>query len=147
MAINIRSHCKLAVKQWFMVNAKSRVKIIHLISLSVLVISGCRRADPIERLMSQVPFEDCASYLYQPVSLPATASPKEVIAALSKRGTFRDQRITDFTILEVRKVHSLQEGATSVFYSAVLMDSNLGRKIVLLQPESLGWYYKTYDAK
>lgn len=123
------------------------MRIAYLISLYVLVLSGCTHNDPIERLMTQVPFEDCASYMFQPVSLPVTASPQQVIAALSKRGTFRYDQITNFTILEVRKVHSQQEGAKSVFYSAVLIDSNLGRKIVLLQPENIGWYYKIYDAK
>ncbi len=97
--------------------------------------------------MTQVPFEDCPSYLFMPVDLPATAAPTEVIDALSKRGTFRDDQITSFKTLEVRRVHSLQKGAESVYYSAVLMDSNLGRKVVLLQPESHGWYYKIYDAK
>jgi hypothetical protein len=97
--------------------------------------------------MTQVPFEDCPSYLFVPVDLPASAAPPEVIDALSKRGTLRDDQITSFKILETRRVHSQQKGAESVYYFAVLMDTNLGRKILLLQPESHGWYYKFYDAK
>jgi PBP1b-binding outer membrane lipoprotein LpoB len=125
----------------------SHMKIASFIGLVAFVLSGCSHSDPIDRLMTQVPFEDVPSYLIQPVAVPVTASPTEVIDALSKRGTLHYDQITRFKILEVRKVHSQQKGAESVYYSAVLMDSNLGRKIVLLQPDSHGWYYKIYDAK
>ena len=97
--------------------------------------------------MTQVPFEDCPSYLYVPVELATNSAPAEVIEALSKRGTLRDNRITRFKILGIRKVHSSQEGARDSYYSAVVLDTNLGRKIALLQPQSSAWYYKLYDAQ
>ncbi|HLX96148.1 MAG TPA: hypothetical protein VKU37_10435 [Verrucomicrobiae bacterium] len=114
---------------------------------AMVALLGCSHSDPIDRLMTQVPFEDVASYLCQPVDLTSNASPEQVVAALSRRGTFQDDRITSFKILEARRVHSRQKGAESVYYSAVLMESNLGRKIVLLQPSNTGWWYKIYDAK
>jgi hypothetical protein len=97
--------------------------------------------------MTQVPFEDCPSYLYSPVDVPTNSPPTEVLGALSKRGSLRDNRITRFRILEVRRAHSAQEGAQHFYYSAVLMDTNRGRKIALLQPQSVGWYYKIYDVR
>jgi hypothetical protein len=128
------------------------MKITIAIGLVASVLLGCAHSgqtdrDPIDRLMTQVPFEDCPSYPFVPVDLPATATPAEVIDALSKRGTLRDDQIASFKILETRRVHSKQKGAESDFYSAVLMDTNLGRKILLLQPGSHGWYFKFYDAK
>ncbi len=130
------------------------MKLLLVISSVVVLSMGCSRpiapansapGGPIDRLMTQVPFEDCPSYLYVPVDVPTNSPPTDVLRALSKRGTFRDNRITRFTVLEVRRVHSAQEGAQDIYYSAVLMDTNRGRKILLLRPESNGWYYKMYD--
>ncbi len=121
------------------------MKLLLVIGSVMFLLVGCSRppagrsstpGDPIDHLMTQVPFEDCPSYLYVTVDVPTNSSPTEVLGALSKRGTLRDIRITRFTILEVRRVHSTQEGAQDVYYSAVLMDTNLGRKIALLQPQS-----------
>jgi hypothetical protein len=132
------------------------MKLLLVIASVVLLFSACSRplapqssrsGDPIERLMMQVPFEDCPSYLYVPVDLSTNSAPTEVIEALSKRGTLRDNRITRFKVLEIRSVHSSQEGARDCYYSAIVLDTNLGRKIALLQPQSGGWYYKIYDAQ
>lgn len=132
------------------------MKLLLVISSVLLLCVGCSRSierqssatgDPIDRLMTQVPFEDCPSYLYVPVDVPTNSSPSEVLAALSKRGTLRDNGINRFKVLESRRVHSTQEGAQSIYYSAVLLDTNLGRKVVLLQPQRGGWYYKVYDTR
>jgi hypothetical protein len=132
------------------------MRLLLVINSVVVLFMGCSRplagqgsapGDPIDRLMTQVPFEDCPSYLYVPVDLPTNSSPTEVLEALSRRGTLRGSRITRFRVLEVRRVHSTQEGAKDVHYSAVLMDTNLGRKIALLQPQTGGWYYKIYDVR
>ena len=103
--------------------------------------------DAIDRLMTQVPFEFCPSYMYVPVDLPTNAAPTKVIAALAKRGEFGVLRISRFQTLEIRNVRSLQEGAESFHYSAALLDTDLGQMILLLSPETGGWYYKFYDAK
>src|SRR5438105_1410116 len=132
------------------------MKLLLVIGSIVFVALGCSRSvvpqgtragDPIGRLMTQVPFEDCPSYLYVPVDLPTNSAASEVIAALSKRGTLHDNRISRFKILDARKVHSAQEGARDVYYFAVLLDTNRGRKIALLQPQAGGWYYKIYDVR
>jgi hypothetical protein len=118
------------------------------ISIVVAVlVSGCSPHDPIDRLMAEVPYERVPSYMYVPVKLPTTAKPEEIVSALSSRDEFRDSRIK---ILEVRQTHTSprsQDGALVQHFTAVLVDTVKGRKILLLKPEQSGWYYKFYDAK
>ncbi len=127
------------------------MRVSFLATALAVFLLGCSHRDPIDRLVAEVSNEGPTFYMFAPVQLPATASPKELISALTVRGEFGSRQITSTSIkiLQIRAVHI---GPDSQDYTAVLLDTNLGQKIVLLQPQSLngkwrGWYYKVYDAK
>jgi hypothetical protein len=111
----------------------------------VAVLPGCLPRDPINRLMAEVPYETVESYMYRPIELPATAKPEQLFSALSKGGDLQGARI-----LEVRPTHTRphpQDKIPVQDFTAVLFGSVHGRKILLLQPQKLGWYHKVYDVK
>jgi hypothetical protein len=108
-----------------------------------VVVSGCSRRDPIDRLMARLPEEGFTSYMYRPIQLRETASPRECISALTNAESFVNP-----TVLEIRQVHDRDQ----TDYTAVLVNTSTGRKIVLLRAERgvknkwEGWYFKIYDA-
>jgi hypothetical protein len=80
--------------------------------------------------------------LFPTIPLPASANPQQVVAEC-----LGNARFDKYAIAEVRDVTI--PSAPSTKYSAILADSNLGRKIVLLQyvGPSNGWWTRIYDAK
>lgn len=79
------------------------------------------------------------------IDLPKTATPDEVLAQLFKMTTFGESRITSFKILETKEVTI--RGPLPDTYTAVLIDSDLGQKIVLFQHiKPHRWWTKVYDA-
>ena len=103
-----------------------------------VVLLGCSHHDPIDRLMDTVSNEGFSSYMFVPIKLSETASPEQCISNLTSRGDFQSPKI-----LKTRQVHTSLEN-----YTAVLLDTDAGQKIVLLHPEKTNaWYYKIYDAK
>ena len=130
--------------------AAHHMKLTLFIIAIAAFLSGCsQRAAPpdaIDRLMVKVAQEQVPSYLYQSIKLPATASPEQLVSALSKSGDmyWTGMKITSFKIVKVRAAHDNWK-----HYTAVLLDTNVGQKILLLSPEpdGSGWYHKLYDAK
>jgi hypothetical protein len=129
---------------------------LFILAIVAALFWGCSRSaappDSIDRLMVEVAHETVASYPFQPIDLPATASPEQLVSALPKRGDiyWKEMQITSYKILTVRAAHSGPNDFEH--YTAVLLDTNAGQKIVLLQPMSardkwMGWYYKIYDAR
>ena len=128
------------------------MKAWHLIILTAVLLAGCGHQDPIERLMHRVSHESFPSYPFKRIELPATATPEQLIAALSKRSVL-DLGHFDFTSYKISEIRSVQtEPPMSQTFTAVLLDTSLGQKIVLLRPMGSGtnfegWYYRAYDAK
>ena len=117
-----------------------------------MVLAGCGHRDPIDRIVkkdSADPF--FPSGLTGIIKLPPTAPVSEITArALGLTGT-------NVTILETRLVHISYGDSDkllppeSVLYTAVLVDTDTGRKVVLLQFERDkrdppgGWWSRVYD--
>ena len=126
-------------------------KAFCFIVVITFVLLGCSRRDPIDRVMDRVSNESAPSYLFVPVQLPATATPEQLVSALKVRGEFGQLNIYSGSvkIVETRSIHhalSIPEA-----YTAVLLDTNLGRRMVLFEPLSSkskwgGWYWRIYDA-
>ncbi len=128
------------------------MRIAFFIVALVFTLLGCSHRDPIDRLMAEVSKASVPSYMFRAIQLSATASPEQLISALIVRGDFEQKRITGTSvkILQMRSVNTTPPMPQG--YTAVLLDTNLGLKIVLLQPLSSngkphGWYYRIYDAK
>jgi hypothetical protein len=81
--------------------------------------------------------------IFTPVDLPASASPAEVISQ------YCDSAYGDNShrIITFRRV-CIGISIPADYYTAVLMDTVYGRKIVLLQDQEsiAGWWCKEYDA-
>jgi hypothetical protein len=124
-----------------------RIELLAIVTAACLL--GCSPRDPIDRLMAHLSY-DVPSYPFKPIDLPEAATPDELITALSKRNGLELGHFdfTSYRITQTRLVHDKFEGTMT----AVLLDTNLGEKIVLMQALKYnggwhGWYYKIYDAK
>jgi len=102
--------------------------------------------------MHRVSHESVPSYPFNPIKLPATATPEELITALSKRGLSElgHFNFASYKLSEIRPVQT--EPPISEKFTAVRLDTDRGQKIVLLRPMQnktnwIGWYYKIYDAR
>ena len=136
-----------------------RMKFSSIICL--LALAGCSRSpvDPIDALMSELPYQMVPSYMFVPIPLPPSASPDSVVHELESTGIFSHKGIGRYTTLQTRSVHTtprdrdLREGMHVEYYTAVLLDTDAGRKIVLLRPlkgrsgHDEGWYYRIYSTK
>jgi hypothetical protein len=111
-------------------------------------LAGCEHRDPIDRLMARLQKEAktivFTSYPFRPVNLPTNSSPQQVVATLASRGDFQ---ATNVVIVEIREVQTPEDMHSSRHYTAVLVDSSAGQKVVLIRPMSSDWYFKIYDSK
>ncbi len=120
------------------------MKAAYIVMAIALLGSECSRRDPIDRLMTELSHEGFTSYIFFPIELSKTASPQECIAVLTTRGNLSNPQF-----LEVRQLRDSLE----VAYTAVLLNTTSGRKIVLLRPDPPSksgrdqWYFRIYDAK
>jgi hypothetical protein len=123
-----------------------RTQTFQLVLLASLFVAACSRKDPIERLMDKVPYESVPSYLFAPINLPETASPEQCISVLTNRGDLHLRKI-----MEIRNAQTAPRRKNDVpveKFTAVLMDTDAGQKILLLKPmETNRWYFKIYDAR
>jgi hypothetical protein len=120
-----------------------------LIVAAGVILMGCATRnpapqDPFDHVVYKVEHEVVPSYPFVPIDLPATASPEQLISALSVRGDFQYRHISRFSISEVRAVD-----ISSRQHTAALLDTNRGQMFVLLHydGDGYGWYFKIYEAK
>jgi len=114
----------------------------HLRVMLGIALLGCRQRDPIDRVVEIASNQMVPSYLFKPIDLAETASPGQLVSALAKRGDLHGP-----TVMKARDVQ-MPEGR----YTAVLLDTWDGKRVVLLQPMTrkdrfAGWYYKIYETK
>jgi len=109
--------------------------ILALIGL--LIVLGCARTDPIERVVrSESANPYFSSGMFRAVPLPASASPQEVVGRviLGHAGAV--------TIVTNRTVQ-----ISSDSYTAALVQRSVGRQQVVLiryEPEFSGWWNRVY---
>ena len=126
------------------------MRVACFIVMIASALLSCSRSDSFDRVMYTVSHETVPSYMFVAIQLPAAASPQELIHALIVRGEFGSMQITS-TSIKILQTRSVQtEPPMSEKYTAVLLDTNLGQKMVLFQPLSSkgkwdGWYWKIYD--
>ena len=85
---------------------------------------------------------------WAPISLPSTAEPSSLASAALAADNWG--RATDFRILRTRNIRIVCEGKEEVVdpnYTAILVATKSGQKIVLLQFQHDGWLSRVYDAK
>jgi hypothetical protein len=133
---------------------KSRLFIISLVAF---VMVGCGHQDPIDSIVKK---ESANPYfgngMYVPIRLPAAATPEQLTSAVFKQDLRELGSVTN--IVEARKIQIMPKGLMDVTntdffnYTAVLVDTDIGRKVVLLHyfdggknKTSAGWWHEVYD--
>jgi hypothetical protein len=76
---------------------------------------------------------------------PANASPEEVVAELFQKYGFAARHFASYRVVQTRQVR-IPPGAHDDRYSAVLVATEAGPKIILLQYSPHGWWSKIFDA-
>ena len=84
--------------------------------------------------------------VFPTLDLPAAASTEQVVARVFQMTGFDKGHVSSHRILETRQVR-IGDSFPDATYTAVLVDTDLGRKIVLLQysSPSVGWWSRVYD--
>lgn len=103
--------------------------------------------DAIDWLTAEFGTSGWPNFPTQWVDLPETASAEEVVSNVAQV-RWIDQALKNYKILDVRQVHPFPPHPTT--YTAVLVQTDIGQKIVLFRYERgqlAGWWYRVYDAK
>ncbi len=104
-------------------------------------------ADPIAELVARLSATHGLWHngMFLPVQLPADASNERVLSRLFELSAFDAGRVSSHHLLEARQIEI--PGEVQGRYTALLVQTNLGRKIVILKfigPE-VGWWSRIYD--
>ena len=138
-------------------NVRLIMRIACLLSVCWSLV-GCATAhqsqttvsDPIDRLVAKLSTDDMwLNGYFSPIDLPRTASTKEIVSQVlhpKGRPTWLPA-VTSYHIVSARQVH-ISSAIGDKNFKAVLLDTDLGKKIVLLQYQSqiMRWWHRTYDA-
>jgi hypothetical protein len=103
--------------------------------------------DPIDALVAQLaPTGGIWRNGLSPIlDLPATAPIEEVVAEFFQKVSYAEGETGSPTVKEIRRVQ-IDHSAGDDEYIAVLVDTKLGRKILLLQYSPAGgWWSRVYD--
>ena len=122
-----------------------------IISVVAVVLAGCGHQDPIDSIVKKASAGPCfppiTDILTFAIELPATAP----VAELVSKALYNE---TNITILETKQVdiannaNKLRLGHSDIRrYTAVLVNTSSGRKVVILHfyPLYSYWDYVTYD--
>ena len=120
-----------------------------LIVIVAALLAGCITTrnpvdhDPIDQLVTSLSSSHGLWRRSSPpaIKLPATASTKEVVAQAL------EGKVASYKILKSRPVHI--QGSLSDLYTAVLIQTNAGEKIVIFryEEEAAGWRTWIFDVK
>jgi hypothetical protein len=122
---------------------------MRLLLLSILaqLFVSTATAEPIDDLVGRL----SADHLWQNgasavLDLPKEASSKQVVGKTFDMWSFASGRVKHFTIIKQAEVRL--PGSLPDVYTAILVQTDLGTKIVLLQYHEppIGWWSRVYDA-
>jgi hypothetical protein len=101
-------------------------------------------SDPIDRVIAR--FNGLSmNGLVSGLELPSTASPEEVVKNALEKAEQRIGRVTSCQIMEIRYFRF--GSASNSIFTAALVQTNVGKKIVLFANEHPKfWWHRVYDA-
>ncbi|MCK5607448.1 hypothetical protein KAR91_36525 [Candidatus Pacearchaeota archaeon] len=115
-------------------------------TLICFLFIGCASADPIDTLVTKLSNDHVwQNGAFPIIDLPETAPNADVVAQCFKMTGFDQRHIKTYRIIQTRKVKI--RGSLPDDYFAALIDSDLGKKIVLFQYKgtAVGWWTRVYD--
>ena len=112
--------------------------------LCLLLLLACVTSDPISDLAKRLNSQNgmWINGLYPEILLPPTASTTEVINEAVKISGFDEGHIKEYHIVTTRKL-LLNDGNLHE-YTAILLDSDRGRKILLMRHNGHSWWTRFY---
>ncbi len=120
-----------------------------LVIILIALWAGCATADPIDNLVTNLSSSHgmWINGIAPIIELPETATTEQVVERVFKMTGFDEGQVTRFKILETRTVHI--QGSVPDLYTAVLVETKFGEKIVLLRYEgkTIGWWSRVYKSK
>jgi hypothetical protein len=118
-----------------------KARILAILSIAVLL--GCAHKDPIDFIVQQASSNpEFRSGPFKPINLPATAPVEDVVKQAFENTLPLPSHVGRIKIVNTREVN-----ISGNLYSAILVDTGRGRKIVLLryEPPVQRWWNKVYD--
>jgi hypothetical protein len=105
--------------------------------------AGAWETDPIPELVARLSATGglWTNGIFRTIDLPATAPIPQVLALALEYNRYDKRVVTAHRIIETREVRIGVERD----YTAALVDTDLGRKIVLLRHVPNGWWSRVYD--
>jgi hypothetical protein len=124
-------------------------KHFALVAIVAAGLIGCaKNPDPIDRLVADLSASHglWVNGGYPQLKLPDNASSDEVIKRFFEKVGFDEGHVTNYGILTIREVEI--QNAWENPYTAALVETNLGEKIVLFRYEGnrIGWWCRAFDA-
>ena len=122
---------------------------VALFSILAALLAGCAtKSDPVDRLVTRLSSSHglWRNGEFPSLGLPASASTEQVVSKVFQMTGFERGQVTTHRILKVRKARI--PGDLPDIYTAVVTDTDFGRKIVLFKYEgaATGWWSRVYDA-
>ncbi len=105
-------------------------------------------SDPIDALVAQLSKAGgiWVNGITPVLDFPETTPTAEIVAAYFQKVSFSEGEITSQTLQEVRQVR-IADSLPNEQYTAALVETNLGRKILLMQySQHSGWWCRVFDA-
>jgi len=111
----------------------------------IVTLIGCSKTDPIERVVSRRLASSAyfASGMWPILSNSVDASPEQLVADVLRNKRFDKGKLSTYKILTIRRM--IIQGDN---YTAVLVDTNLGRCIIFFyrpSPRARGLSYMCFD--
>jgi hypothetical protein len=118
------------------------MKLHWLAILSVIVFSGCTSRDPIDRVVQQASSNRYfGNGPFKPINLPPTSPITNLLAQAFEKTFPLPSHVEKISILEQREV-----SISSISYTAVLVETENGRKVVLLRYiNDQRWWSEVYN--
>lgn len=107
-----------------------------------------RDTDPIGALVEKLSADRDGNWQSAPhprLDIPGITTVEDMLNRLFQQTTFDDGPVTQYSILELRGV--VVAGHKPESYRAALVDTNLGRKVVLFRLEGQDWWTRIFDAE
>lgn len=120
---------------------------VYLFIFATFLFGCATLPDPIDRLVADASASHFwLSGAFPLLGLPETASPEQVIKRIFEKWDFDKKGfVTSYRILKIRQVHI--RGSLPDLYTAALVQTNFGKKIVLFRYGGYEWWSRVCDAK
>ena len=122
------------------------MKKLFLILTCCLLIVAAKHKDEIDSLVDRLNHQPLwINGMFPELKLPKSATPEEVIAECLKMVGFAKGHLKWHNVVKIREVDIAT--AHPMKYSAALIDTDSGKKIILFRFEGARWWTRVFDVE